>query len=382
MTTPQPVISHVNQNSVVATKLSIPKTEVQNKNRTLRAIVFTMDSISQYEENSKSGGAAGELLVRYSLQEALQTLNIIVEVKRSDAEFEASVPSKYDFIILDPWTWAGPGWIPKKCIRGQDNKIFILDFFGSEKLRGSGLRISKDRILTAFGSPWNTFLGYVSGPSPAPKEKRLQGVIWGKDPKHFEGKESLLRAVAAKVTLLSTATHGVFDHPNIQWRGHQTPQGWSQILSESRFLLDLGHPLLGPSAIDAISTGCMYINPIYDKPHRDIYLSQHPFAATAISNVSAIMECVEKAMTIKLDPIVPKRFSEEAHLDRFAPTLPAGLWFVFIKVTARHDTTSTQRKLTSQTWFSLWSGLETSPVWINEQCWMSGWSCARNFDSN
>lgn len=52
------------------------------------------------------------------------------------------------------------GWVPKANIRGYDHKIFIMDFFGSPKLRGSGLNISPKRVLTAFGSPWNTFLGY------------------------------------------------------------------------------------------------------------------------------------------------------------------------------------------------------------------------------
>lgn len=39
----------------------------------------------------------------------------------------------------------------------------------------------------------------------------------------------------------------------------------------------LGDPLLGPSAIEAVASGVMFINPEYDTPKQDIYHSQHPF---------------------------------------------------------------------------------------------------------
>ena len=74
------------------------------------AVLFTMDSISSYEENSKKGGAAGEILIRKSLEYALTThFNVDVKVIKSDDEFDTINANLYDFIILDPWTWAGPG---------------------------------------------------------------------------------------------------------------------------------------------------------------------------------------------------------------------------------------------------------------------------------
>lgn len=133
-----------------------------------KALIFTMDSIPTYEENSLSGGAAGELLIRHSLEAAFKHFNVDVRVIKSDREFEESNAKVYDFIILDPWTWAAKGWVPKKVIRGLDDKIFILDFFGSEGLRGNELKIPKSRILTAYGSPWNTFLGYFIDESKIP----------------------------------------------------------------------------------------------------------------------------------------------------------------------------------------------------------------------
>jgi hypothetical protein len=41
-------------------------------------------------------------------------------------------------------------------------------------------------------------------------------------------------------------------------------EGWLLLLAQSRFLLGLGNPLLGPSAMDALAAGAMYLDPSYD----------------------------------------------------------------------------------------------------------------------
>lgn len=63
------------------------------------------------ELDSQRGGAAGEILVRRCLEGALQELGVAVTVARSDAAFDATNGCAFDFIIMDPWTWAGPGEI-------------------------------------------------------------------------------------------------------------------------------------------------------------------------------------------------------------------------------------------------------------------------------
>ena len=137
--------------------------------------------------------------------------------------------------------------MPKRNIVGFESKVYILDFFGSKDglrrpLSGQGgLVVPPKRILTAFGSPENTFLGYhmansssVTDGSPVAGPKLKQGVVWGKDSKHFAGNTALLRAVADDVTLVSTATAEVFTHRNVQWVGHQSAAGWMDILRRSR----------------------------------------------------------------------------------------------------------------------------------------------------
>ena len=50
-----------------------------------RAILYTMDSIHSYESDSKQGGAAGEILVRKSLEKIFKELNVDLDVKKSDS---------------------------------------------------------------------------------------------------------------------------------------------------------------------------------------------------------------------------------------------------------------------------------------------------------
>ena len=328
----EPIIQNLDGDSKYTDTAKLMKEKKKKK-----AVLFTMDSITSYEENSRNGGAAGEILIRKSLEGAFQHFGVDLRVIRSDREFETVRGSEYDIIIVDPWTWAARGWVPKPPLRGQDSKIYILDFFGSPKLRGTGLHVPPTRFLTAFGSAWNTFLGYyveepaAAATATAPTTKKLQqGVIWGKDPRHFEGKTAMLQAVLRalpEVTLVSTCTKQLFQHPRMQWKGHQTPQSWRALLLESKFLVGLGDPLLGPSAIDAVSAGCVYINPQYGKPKKD-RTNQHPYAAEHIGspyvcnyrlgNSAALQECASQALRADLAPHPVLEFQKAAHFKRVA----------------------------------------------------------------
>lgn len=237
-----------------------------------------------------------------------------------------------------------PGWVPKKKLVGLDSKVYMLDFFGSKGgLRGpapglkqTGLLVPPSRFLTAFGSPDNTFLGYFmpntssSVAGIGATAKLPQGVIWGKDVRHLGGRETMLQAVAAEVRLVSTASSKVVAHPNIRWTGHQTAAGWLDLLRQSRFLVGLGNPILGPSAIDAVSQGCVFINPVYEKPvavNGYNYHSQHPYAADRLGapyvcsyrqgDAEQLLACVRTALATDL-PVgtIPYDFTLEAHLAR------------------------------------------------------------------
>ena len=72
-------------------------------------------------------------------------------------------------------------------------------------------------------------------------KKQPQGVIWGKDPKHFEGRVNQLKWLVNQqqphnIQLISTA-HTVFEHSNIRWLGHQTTDQWMKLLAQSKYLM-------------------------------------------------------------------------------------------------------------------------------------------------
>ena len=271
-------------------------------------------------------------------------LGVQVTTITSDTQFNTVAGAAYDYIILDPWTWAGPGfknrvltyqfwfnfslegWIPKPNIRNHLDKLFILDFFGSKSMKGN-LKIPQTRMLSAYGSPWSTYLGYYttdSGRYNITKKKR--GVIWGKDPKHFKDRKALLTQISSYVPLASTAREKVYDIPGIQWLGHQTRNSWIQLLRESSFLLGLGDPLLGPSAIEAVVSGTMFINPIYEAPVRDIFFTQHDFAereigypyvcSVKLTNSTGIKDCIDYALNHVMEPFVPPSLTKSAYMDR------------------------------------------------------------------
>ena len=265
--------------------------------------------------------------------------------------------------------------MPKKPLRNHDSKIFLLDFFGTPQLKIGGghfaafgsqkapLKVPAHRVLTAYGSPWNTFLGYYmpEGPEGATSTtttaaattvgtasshsshsdggtvKRMQGVLWGKDPKHFDGKVRMLNSIANNLptgaSLVSVATRAVFTHPNVQWKGHQSRKQWLELLQQSKFLLGLGNPLMGPSAIDAIAAGCMFINPVYKRPIKG-YFNQHPYASDKIGapyvcsypegDTVALETCVQKALKSDLPPFLPRDFSREVYLQRLQEVFLSG----------------------------------------------------------
>ena len=59
-------------------------TGIQKHQKKKRALLYTMDSISSYETASKQGGAAGELLIRHSLENVFSELNVHLDVMTTD----------------------------------------------------------------------------------------------------------------------------------------------------------------------------------------------------------------------------------------------------------------------------------------------------------
>jgi len=93
-------------------------------------------------------------------------------------------------------------------------------------------------------------------------------------------------------------------------------------------MIGLGNPILGPSAIDAVSMGCMFLNPVFDQPvtHNGLsFASQHPFAEKLgapyvcnyrQSDILSLKQCVQAAMKTTLSAHIPTEFTIDAHHQR------------------------------------------------------------------
>ena len=69
------------------------------------------------------------------------------------------------------------GWVPKRVIAKSEHKLFILDYFGSLAMRDQ-LKIDMRRqVLTAFGSEWNTFLGFYINDTTLPQGTLLHVLL-------------------------------------------------------------------------------------------------------------------------------------------------------------------------------------------------------------
>lgn len=184
------------------------------------------------------------------------------------------------------------------------------------------MHVSPARFLTAFGSPGNTFLGFYLPPSRPTTVKKRQGVVWGKDPKHFDGTTKVLLEALTHSPVVSTSSSPILQHPNLVWRGHVSPSQWVDLLAGSKYLLGTGDPLLGPSALQAISQGCVYINPLYPSPKKNQF-SQHDWVATHIghpyvcsyhpNNLTELRGCVLYALRAEVEGYVPVEFLEEGN---------------------------------------------------------------------
>ena len=109
-------------------------------------------------------------------------------------------------------------------------------------------------------------------------------------------------------------------------------------MSAHSTLSGLGHPILGPSAIDAISAGSMFIDPIYQDPRENnrrkcfkakngnCYDDQHFYAAKYIGkpyvctylerNIADLKRCISLALNTTLLPFIPEDFQKHNYIDR------------------------------------------------------------------
>ncbi|KAJ1470887.1 hypothetical protein T484DRAFT_1917091 [Baffinella frigidus] len=265
----------------------------------------------------------------------------------------------YALLIFDPWTWAAPGWKVRPILREREDDTFILDFFGDLEPRKykNVMDIPEAHFLSAFPAQRSRFLGFFfqEERAQAPSEETLAklrtllgdsvngsrtfGLVWGKQPEYYKGREQIVEAVADEIPLISLLSPAqaqalrLHTHPRIRFVGHQPKAIWNALLTQVTLLLGIGDPLIGPSALDAVRAGAMYLNPTFPARRAGAYdyLSQHPYMAERVgaptvcsyasSDPDSVRRCVKTAIQNKAPAgeggHTPADFSRSAYIARF-----------------------------------------------------------------
>lgn len=300
----------------------------QAPRRQLRALLFTMDTLTETVRASKRGGPSGEIVVRKALSEGLRELGVSLYAAASDAEFEERMlrAEEYTMLILDIWTWTADGrGRPKECLKAHMNKVFLMDFFGDS----ATTVVPNSRILTAYPMAGGSFLGWYVDRTHGHVEKLEQGVIWGKQANYFRDSWPIVLALASlsPIHLTIPFESGMLQHENVTYRGFLDQAQWRKLLATSKYLAGLGNPLAGPSAVDAVAAGCVFINPALSRiSSRPAYSTQHPYLAaklgapyvcsTSLGSTSEYMSCAQTALAGSFPPHIPEDFLKSAHRQR------------------------------------------------------------------
>lgn len=114
------------------------------------------------------------------------------------------------------------------------------------------------------------------------------------------------------------------------FHGHLSREEWRALLGSSRFMLGLGDPLSGPSAVDAVACGAVFLNPLYAEPKQTFFMSQHPFLHDSVGapyvcsfswdRPASLSECTGTALTAGgatgLPPFIPPQLTPAAYAAR------------------------------------------------------------------
>jgi hypothetical protein len=313
----QHLAERISRNTSLTLKSPKPR-EVVHAQEVL-ALIFTMDSLSSYVERAARGGPSGELRIRLSLQQGLSILKIPFKVASSDAEFNSlfsAADLNFTHVFLDEWTVVDSNW----KLRVNHPNVFVFAFFGASD-HPSGL--PAQRFLTAYPYDFsdNTFLGFISscqtslGPT-----RRSVGVLWGKQRSYFDGHEDLVESLRSHFPSLDLVVALAAGEPELHGVRNVGPlpaQEWNGLLRSAAFFMGFGHPLAGPSAVDAVEAGAVYIDPSFDQQTAGLqhFHSQHPYlrhrigpprvCAADLSDHSTVLACVRAALARQQSEEVP-----------------------------------------------------------------------------
>lgn len=139
------------------------------------------------------------------------------------------------------------------------------------------------------GKADNFVLGhYLPAPLTTKPVKKNQALIWGKEAKYYTPYKDLLTEIQKIIPLVVMAKPDVTPHlpAGVKNLGIVSQSQRQEVLSQSKFLLGLGDPVLGLTPFESLHAGTPYLNPHF--PHPKTFwmntacslTSQHPDTET------------------------------------------------------------------------------------------------------
>jgi hypothetical protein len=256
----------------------------------------------------------------------------------------------------------------RNYIAKEKHKYRLLEFWGTPYEQTKDVEdLHVKQYYTPYNNIYNYFLGFViqSPPEyvlPAWKryrEKRPPGkysfLLWGKLLRYFDDRAwKLVQSIQKKYPeLYAVAT--ISDADSAKLPSYITNHGiidsnaWKKLLAESVFIIGFGDPVMGPTVLEAIAAGCVYLNPKYSTPkilhmNRRMPLdSQHPQARDLyggepyvydinLDDVQDVLNAVGRVLQNHdsglIRPYVPYDYTLEAVTDRVARDLDNEQMFI------------------------------------------------------
>lgn len=172
-------------------------------------------------------------------------------------------------------------------------------------------------------------------------------MLWGKLASYFQGreKENVIRAIVdadPNVVLhtvlpaseFSAAQNPALSHPAVVREQFLSREQWRELLAQASFFVGLGDPLMGPSALEAVQAGAVFLNPTYPTPREQgQYTSQHPYLARSVGepyvcsypqgDTAAVRRCMQAilARPSKLPPMQIEAMARRPYLLRLRAIL-------------------------------------------------------------
>jgi hypothetical protein len=284
------------------------------------------------------GEPSGEFVIFADLVTGLAALGYKLTVVHTLCDFWSNLKSNstyYDIIITDYdglGTAENVGDFPINHCR-----YFIVDGFGTQP-EFNKRKLNLKRILTPYPfDGTNTAIHMITDQLPREKwspTRFNQLVIWAKSfsylrPEHLAS----LRHIAQRTNITIVGTFGELRKFSpalarslsfIQALPLLNRTEFHYLLSASRILLGVEKPLDGPTALESIAHGCVYLNPLFSpprlvsgKPTNYRYTSQHPFIEREISPPHSYL--IDFRNQTAIDSIVSQILSSQQPLPYLHP---------------------------------------------------------------